>query len=102
MAQRFDRLKVVVERSALDKHRARIGRRETVLVEGPSKRDDSVLSGRTEQHKLIHFPQPDVPVVAGSYVVVDVSDAAPHFLRGSYRETLAPPRHRRRLPVAAV
>ncbi len=102
MAQRFDRLKVVVERSALDKHRARIGRRETVLVEGPSKRDDSVLSGRTEQHKLIHFPQPDVPVVAGSYVVVDVSDAAPHFLRGRYQETLAPPRHRRRLPVAAV
>ncbi len=38
-AERFERLRVVVERSALAKHRARIGRIEEVLVEGPSKQD---------------------------------------------------------------
>src|SRR5438132_12566651 len=38
-ADRFARLKVVVERSALAKHRGRVGRVEEVLVEGPSKRD---------------------------------------------------------------
>ena len=38
-AERFERLHVVVERSALAKHQARIGRTEEVLVEGPSKRD---------------------------------------------------------------
>ena len=48
------RLKMVVERSALG-HQARVGRIEEVLVEGPSKRDKAVTSGRTRQNKLVHF-----------------------------------------------
>ena len=39
VADRFERLRTVVERSALLRHRGRIGRHEEVLVEGPSKRD---------------------------------------------------------------
>ena len=39
VADRFERLRVVVERSALARHRASEGRVEEVLVEGPSKRD---------------------------------------------------------------
>ena len=52
IADRFDRLKVVVERSALAKHEARVGRLEEALVEGPSRRDPSITSGRTRQGKL--------------------------------------------------
>ena len=33
----------------------RIGRIEEVLIEGPSKRDASMISGRTRQNKLVHF-----------------------------------------------
>ncbi len=55
-ADRFERLRTVVERSALARHRARLGRIEEVLVEGPSKRDPSVVSGRTAQGKLVHVP----------------------------------------------
>ena len=55
VAERFERLRVVVERSALAKHRGRIGRAEEVLVEGPSKRDALVTTGRTSQNKLVHF-----------------------------------------------
>ena len=39
VAERFERLRVVVERSALAKHQARVGRVEEVLVEGPSRKD---------------------------------------------------------------
>ena len=39
VAERFQRLRVVVEHSALLKHQARIGRVEEVVVEGPSKKD---------------------------------------------------------------
>ena len=45
-----------MERSALARHQARIGRIEEVLVEGPSRKDASVLTGRTRQNKLVHFP----------------------------------------------
>jgi len=83
VAERFERLRVVVERSALARHRARVGRVEEVLVEGPSKRDPGVLAGRTRQNKLVHFaPACDGGPAAGSYARVRVVEAAPHHLRG--------------------
>jgi tRNA-2-methylthio-N6-dimethylallyladenosine synthase len=100
-AERFGRLRVVVERSALARHRARIGRVEEVLVEGPSKKDPSVTSGRTRQNKLVHFTPP-APVRAGSYATVEISGAAPHHLMGRFVELVAEPAHKPRIPVAAL
>ena len=102
MADRFERLRVVVERSALAKHRARIGRVEEVLVEGPSKRDASLTTGRTGQNKLVHFaPVGDRRVPVGSFAMVKVTGAAPHHLTGELVEVIGRPRHRTRIPVAA-
>ena len=56
IAERFERLKTVVDRSALARHQARVGRSEEVLVEGVSRRDETMLTGRTRQGKLVHFP----------------------------------------------
>ncbi len=100
VARRFERLVAVVERSALRCHEARVGRTEEVLVEGPSKRNPSVLTGRTAQSKLVHFPAPS-PIRPGSYALVTVTGAAPHHLRGELVEVTAGPRHRTRIPVAA-
>jgi len=111
-AERFERLRVVVERSALARHQARIGRLEDVLVEGPSKRDPAVTTGRTRQNKLVHFPRPDggeaasAPVGTtpgpGSYATVRVTGAAPHYLRGELVEITARARHRNLIPVASL
>ncbi len=100
IADRFERLRVVVERSGLAKHEARVGRIEEVMVEGPSKRDPSVTSGRTRQNKLVHFTAP-APLRAGTYVSTRITSAAPHFLRGELIEVLEPARHRTRIPVSA-
>ena len=59
VAERFERLKVVIERSALARNLSRIGMLEQVIVEGPSKKDPEMLSGRTRQGKLLHFAPPD-------------------------------------------
>ena len=99
--ERFQRLRVVVERSALAKHLARIGRVEEVLVEGPSKKDPSVLSGRTRQNKLVHFAPPS-PLRTGSFALVEVTSAAPHHLMGRFVEVVSEPSHKRRIAVAAV
>ncbi|MCD9624886.1 MiaB/RimO family radical SAM methylthiotransferase [Rhabdothermincola salaria] len=101
VGERFDRLRVVVERSALAKHQARIGRTEEVVVEGPSKRDPSVLTGRTTQNKLVHFAS-ERPLRAGTLAETLVVGAGPHFLRGELVEVLAAPRHRTRIPVVSV
>ncbi len=100
IAERFERLRVVVERSGLAKHEARVGRIESVMVQGPSKRDPSVTTGRTRQNKLVHFSA-DEPLRAGTYVSTRITSAAPHFLRGELVEIVAPARHRTRIPVAA-
>jgi tRNA-2-methylthio-N6-dimethylallyladenosine synthase len=99
-ADRFERLTVVVERSAIARHRARIDRTEEVLVEGPSKKDPTVLTGRTRQNKLVHFGVPnDSTAPPGTFVDVRVTGAAAHFLRGDVVELSAPPR-RMRIPLA--
>ena len=100
VAERFERLRVVVERSALAKHRARIGRTEEVLVEGPSKKDASVTTGRTRQNKLLHFVA-DRSLRPGTFAEVRVTGAAPHHLKGELIDVTAPPRHRTRIPVIA-
>jgi tRNA-2-methylthio-N6-dimethylallyladenosine synthase len=100
-AERFERLRVVVERSALRRHQARVGRNEEVLVEGPSRKDPSVTTGRTRQNKLVHFPAP-APLRPGTYAEVLVTGAAPHHLTGELVEVTAAPRHRTRIPVAAL
>jgi tRNA-2-methylthio-N6-dimethylallyladenosine synthase len=100
VSRRFERLVAVVERSALLRHEARVGRTEEVVVEGPSRKNPSVLTGRTAQSKLVHFATPN-PIRPGSYALVTVTGAAPHHLRGELVEVLAGPRHRTRIPVVA-
>jgi tRNA-2-methylthio-N6-dimethylallyladenosine synthase len=102
VADRFERLQSVVERSAARRHGDRVGRHEEVLVEGPSKRDPGVLTGRTGQNKLVHFPPPAAGTVpAGAYATVRVTGAARHHLTGELVGTTAAPRHRSRIPVVA-
>jgi len=100
--ERMQRLVDVVEGDALRKHEGRVGRVETVLVEGPSKKDAAVWSGRTGQNKLVHFV-PDDATAAGGLVAVRITSAAPHFLRGDLTGHVKPaPRRRVRIPVAVV
>lgn len=101
IAERFERLRVVVERSAERKHAARIGQVEEVLVEGPSKRHEDVITGRTSQNKLVHFPVDGPPPGVGSYAEVEITDAARHHLSGELLRVTARPAHRVLIPVSA-
>jgi len=90
VADRFERLKVVIERSALARNLARIGLIEEAVVEGPSKKDPGVLSGRTRQGKLVHFAPPLAHLAPpspslnpGTFVTVRIDHGAPHHLAGS-------------------
>jgi len=99
-AERFERLRQVVERSALRRHQARIGRVEEVLVEGPAKKGGpGTISGRTRQNKLVHLEGEGLK--AGAVVEALIEQAAPHFLKGKLVRVLAPPRHRNLIPVMA-
>jgi tRNA-2-methylthio-N6-dimethylallyladenosine synthase len=101
-AERMERLRNVVERSALVKHTGRVGRTEEVVVEGPSKRNADITTGRTGQNKLVHFANPDGRIVpSGSFATVRVTDAARHHLTGDLVEVTARPSYRVRIPVTS-
>jgi len=98
--ERMARLRTVVERTSRAANRARVGRTEEVLVEGPSRRDPARLSARTRQNRLVHF-EPLGNVRAGSYVSVEIVDASTTHLSARQLEVLAGPVHRTRIPVLA-
>ncbi len=97
--ERMMRLRTVVERTSRLGHVARIGHTEEVMVEGPSRRDPSRLSGRTRHNRLIHFPS-DRPLRPGTYAHVLVTEASTTNLIGELVEIVATPNHRRRIPVS--
>ena len=94
------RLRTVVERTSRLGNLGRVGRTEEVLVQGPSRKDPSRLTGRTRQNRLVHF-DPTGAVRPGSYVSVEIIDATTTHLRGHMVELLVAPSHRVRIPVAA-
>ncbi len=99
IAERFARLKIVVDRSALAHHRERVGHCEEVIVEGPSRRDAAVLTGRTRHNKLVHFSGDGIRT--GTYATVRVTSAGAHHLTGTLVSVDAAPTHRMRIPVQA-
>jgi hypothetical protein len=91
------------ERHALACHEARVGQVEDVLVDGPSKKDPTVLAGRTRQNKLVHFAGDPSEVRVGCRADVRIAGAAPHWLRGELVDvTVAARPARVRIPVAVV
>ncbi len=105
--ERYAALRTVIERSALARYRARIGRVEEVVVEGPSKKDPGVLTGRTAQNKLVHFvldtPTPEgvggPGLRPGTYATVLVTDARHQYLMGEFVEVTHRATHRTKIPL---
>ena len=78
--ERYERLAAVQERIGLERNERLVGREQEVLVEGPSKKDPSRLTGRTRGNKLVHFPGVDEE--PGSLRAVRILSAHPHHLEG--------------------
>ena len=97
---RMDRLRKVIERSSRLGNESRVGRREEIIVEGSSKRDPNMLTGRTRHNRLVHFPA-DQPIRSGSYAQVEVTAARTFNLLGELVEITSAPKHRTRIPVVA-
>ena len=78
--ERFERLVEVQQRISLEQNQRSVGRVEEVVVEGPSKKDESRLTGRTRTNKLVHFASDGAE--SGSFRIVRVTAAHPHYLDG--------------------
>lgn len=72
----------VVDRIGSDKNFTLIGSRQQVLCEGPSKRRDDRLSGRTRTNKIVIF-KGDSGQLAGKLFDVEIERTTGHVLYGT-------------------
>lgn len=78
--RRFDRLKDIVEESAATYAQTLVGQVKAVLVDGTSKKNDQMLSGYTEENKLVHFQ--GSPDLGGTIVKVKILESRVYHLTG--------------------
>ena len=64
-----------------------LGQRVEVLVEGLSKNNDQMLSGKTESNKTVIFA--GSPSLIGQYVDIEITDAQTWILKGTLLENKA-------------
>lgn len=57
-----------------------VGTVQNILVEGVSRKDDTMLSGRTENNRVVNFPGNQELV--GKFVPVEITEALANSLRG--------------------
>ncbi|MDR2871349.1 MAG: tRNA (N6-isopentenyl adenosine(37)-C2)-methylthiotransferase MiaB [Xanthomonadaceae bacterium] len=77
---RLDRLQAAINTHAMRISQSMIGTVQTVLVEGPSKRDPNELTGKTENMRSVNFA--GSAHLLGQFVDVIITDAMSNSLRG--------------------
>ena len=77
---RLEQLQQHINAHAAGISRAMVGSVQTVLVEGPSKKDPNELTGKTENMRSVNFP--GHPRLVGQFVEVVITEALSNSLRG--------------------
>ncbi len=80
---RLQRLMEEQYKISLEINQQLVGTRQEVLIEGPSKTDPTMASGRTRTNKLVHFPTVGR---AGRLATVEITEAMTWTLRGQVVE----------------
>ncbi|CAM3744072.1 tRNA (N6-isopentenyl adenosine(37)-C2)-methylthiotransferase MiaB [Alkalicoccus chagannorensis] len=78
--QRLARLNAIVNELSAEKNKACEGQVVEVLVEGESKKNPDILSGRTRTNRLVNFAAPKSAV--GTLVHVEITEAKTWSLNG--------------------
>ena len=78
--RRLQTLQAAIEANLKQISASRVGTVQSILVEGPSKRDASELMGRTECNRVVNFKASQG--VIGQMVDVNITDALHYSLRG--------------------
>ncbi len=83
--ERFNRLVEVVQESAYTQNLKELNQVVDVLIEGTSKRDATMLTGKTPKNQTVHMPLPeDVSIddMVGHIIPVKIEETRTWYLRG--------------------
>lgn len=82
-SERMNRLLELQNNISLEKNQAEVGRLHRVLIEGESRSDKSMLTGRNDGNKLVHLPRTvESERMIGHFAQVKITRAEPFALIG--------------------
>ena len=79
--ERLQILQNRITQQAAQISRRMVGREETILITGISRKDPGELQGRTENNRVVNFKADDHSLI-GKFVKVRIEEARPNSLRG--------------------
>ena len=78
--KRFDRLKALVESQIDENNKKYVGTIQKVLVEGKSKNNDKMLTGRTDSNKVVNFEGDETLI--GQMIELSIESEHMWYLKG--------------------
>lgn len=84
--ERFDRLVAAVQEGAYTANQQALGKDMPVLIEGTSKRDALMLTGKSPYNQTVHIPMPEHTALSdweGRIVSAHIDEARTWYIRGS-------------------
>lgn len=78
--ERLARLQKRITEMATEISRSMVGTTQRVLVDRPARKDQSQISGRTENNRVVNFDGDHALI--GQFVDVEITEALPNSLRG--------------------
>ena len=82
--ERFERLKELFEKQVIENNKKYIGKIEKILIEGPSKSNDKMLTGRTDSNKVVNIKAPKELI--GQMVDIKITEDHKWYLSGEVIE----------------
>ena len=80
---RMDKLLTTQNEISLQRNLELVGKTERVLLEGESRSDKSMLTGRNDGNKLVHVPKtPETEKMIGQFAQIKITRAEPFALFG--------------------
>ena len=80
--QRLAQLQALITDNARTIGQNMVGTQQRILVDRPSRKDPAVLSGRTENNRVVNFHGPHA--LLGQFADVMITEALPNSLRGRF------------------
>ena len=82
--KRFDKLKALVESQIEENNKKYVGTKQKILIEGKSKTNENVLTGRTDSNKVVNLEASEDLI--GKYVNVNIVSEHMWYLKGEINE----------------
>ena len=82
--KRLQQLQALLEVNVQRISASRVGKTQTILVEGPSRKSAAELMGRTECNRIVNFDGgPASDRLVGQMIDLEITQALPHSVRGA-------------------